>query len=113
MRRFSGTENPVTTHFYTGQIGLIRRQRRLVGGLGCAGRLAACLMIGLGLSAGIGHYLQIMAFQHIGRAAPFFYAQRVWAMLFGAAFFGEPPDALSLASMLIIVGSGLFVVLLR
>ena len=27
----------------------------------------------------------------------FFYAQRVWAMLFGAAFFGELPDALSLA----------------
>ena len=38
---------------------------------------------------------------------------RVWAMLFGAAFFGELPDALSLASMLIIVGSGLFVALLR
>lgn len=72
MRRFSGAENPVTTHFYTGQIGLIRRQRRLVGGLGCAGRLAACLMIGLGLSAGIGHYLQIMVFQRISSAAPFF-----------------------------------------
>ena len=54
-------------------------------------------MIGLGLSAGIGHYRRIMAFQHIGRAAPFFYAQRVWAMLLSAAFFGELPDTLSLA----------------
>ena len=56
-----------------------------------------------------------MVFQRIGPAAvaPFFYAQRVWAMLFGVAFFGELSDALSLAGMLIIVGSGLFVALLR
>ena len=100
---------------YTGRVGLIIASAAGQADWAVPDGFAACLMVGLGLSAGIGHYLRIMAFQHIDPAANalFFYAQRVWAMLFGVAFFGELPDALSLASMLIIVGSGLFVALLR
>lgn len=114
-RRFSGAGNLVTTYFYTGRVGLIIASAAGQADWAVPDGFAACLMVGLGLSAGIGHYLRIMAFQHIDPAANalFFYAQRVWAMLFGVAFFGELPDALSLASMLIIVGSGLFVALLR
>lgn len=110
-RKFSGAENPVTTHFYTGLVGLAAASVAWQGDWVVPGWRAACLMAGLGLSAGIGHYLLIMVFQRIGpaAAAPFSYTQLAWVMLFGYLFFGEMPDVLSLSGILVIAGSGLFV----
>lgn len=69
-------------------------------------------MIGLGLSAGIGHYLQIMAFQRVNPAAalPFFLCAS-GPCCSAPPFFGELPDALSLASSSVAVGNGLFIAL--
>lgn len=112
-RKFSGAENPVTTHFYTGLVGLAVASAGWQGDWAMPDWRTACLIAGLGLSAGIGHYLLIMAFQRVGpaAAAPFSYTQLAWVMLFGYLFFGEIPDVVSLTGILVIVGSGLFVAL--
>ena len=43
--------------------------------------------------------------------SPFRYARLVFAMLLGAAVFGERPDAWTLAGSAIVVGSGVYTVL--
>lgn len=56
-----------------------------------------------------GHFLFILAFQRAPASGltPFTYMQLVWATLLGFALFGQFPDALSLAGMAVIAGSGL------
>ncbi len=49
----------------------------------------------------------------IGEAAlvaPMQYSQIIWAMIFGALFFGESPDVMTLVGAAIIVASGLFII---
>ncbi|MBO9407437.1 DMT family transporter [Shimia sp. R9_1] len=49
----------------------------------------------------------------IGEAAlvaPMQYSQIIWAMIFGALFFGETPDVATLLGAAIIVASGLFII---
>ncbi|MDR3300449.1 MAG: DMT family transporter [Candidatus Accumulibacter sp.] len=110
-RKFKGSENPVTTHFITGLTGAA------ITGLICWQSSwtsptppHAFLIICLGLSVSLGHYLLIEAFQRIGPAvaAPFTYTQLVWAMLFGLALFGEIPDTGTLTGSLVIVVSGIY-----
>jgi drug/metabolite transporter (DMT)-like permease len=62
---------------------------------------AVCLMIGLG-----GIYL---AFRMAPPAivSPYFFTQVVWALIGGVAVFGERPNALALAGMVLVVGAGL------
>ncbi len=112
-RKFSGAENPVTTHFYTGLVGLVVCSAAWESDWVVPAFAPACLMVSLGLFAGVGHYLLIKAFERMGPAvaAPFSYTQLGWAVLFGYVFFGETPDFLSILGILIIVGSGLYVVL--
>ncbi len=42
------------------------------------------------------------------RVAPAQYSQIIWALAIGAAFFGEFPDGLAFAGMVLVVLSGLF-----
>ena len=56
MRRFSGAENPLTTHFYTGRVGLIVASMGYQTDWVRPKWPVAGQMIGLGFSAGIGHY---------------------------------------------------------
>lgn len=72
-----------------------------------AGDMAMIVMLGL-LSGG-GQYLLINAFQKVPASvlAPFNYFQLLLAVIFGAVFFGQHPDATGLAGMLVIVCAGL------
>jgi drug/metabolite transporter (DMT)-like permease len=57
------------------------------------------------------HYLMIEAFRH-GEAAlvaPFKYSTMVWAVLFGYLFFGDLPDAWTLAGAAVVVFAGLYI----
>ena len=62
-----------------------------------------------GLFGTIGHFLFILAFRHAPASAltPFTYAQLVWAMLLGWLVYRDFPDALAVAGMAVIAGSGL------
>ena len=67
------------------------------------------LIVLAGLAGGIGQILMIVATKRApaNRVAPGQYSQIVWAVIFGAAFFGEVPDALSFVGMALVVLSGI------
>jgi drug/metabolite transporter (DMT)-like permease len=62
-----------------------------------------------GLLGGLGYLLQIAAVTNApaSRVAPMQYSQIVWALILGALFFEEFPDALGLIGLGVIVASGL------
>jgi len=62
----------------------------------------------------VGGYLATIATMRVGdvaAVAPFRYTALLWAMAFGWIFFGQFPDALTLAGAALIVGSGVFTLL--
>jgi drug/metabolite transporter (DMT)-like permease len=66
-------------------------------------------LAGIGVLGTIGHFLLILAFQRAPASAltPFTYIQVVFATLIGWLVYGDFPDALTLAGMALIAGSGL------
>jgi|SRR5215217_132020 len=71
------------------------------------------ILLGIGLLGGVGGLLLIQASKQTpaNLIAPVQYSQLIWAILFGAMFFGEYPDWISIVGMFIVVGSGLMNVL--
>jgi S-adenosylmethionine uptake transporter len=67
------------------------------------------LMALAGLVGGVGQVALVTATRlaPANRVAPSQYSQIVWAIVFGAAFFGEFPDALALVGMALVAVSGL------
>jgi drug/metabolite transporter (DMT)-like permease len=65
----------------------------------------------LGAMGGFSHYLLIRAFAAAPASllAPFAYAQLVWSIAIGYAWFGDFPDVWTLAGAAIICASGLYV----
>jgi drug/metabolite transporter (DMT)-like permease len=68
-----------------------------------------CVVAVMGICSGLGHLLLLHAFSKAPTAivSPFLYSQIGFAMLLGWLFFGQIPDALSLAGMATIVVCGL------
>jgi drug/metabolite transporter (DMT)-like permease len=66
-------------------------------------------LAGIGVLGTIGHFLLILAFQRAPASAltPFTYIQVVFATLIGWLVYDDFPDALTLAGMALIAGSGL------
>lgn len=66
------------------------------------------MLIGIGLTGGVGHYFFTAAFRHAAasRLAPINYVQLVWAVLLGWAIFGHVPDMSAALGMAIIGVSG-------
>ena len=71
------------------------------------------VLLGIGLLGGMGGLLLIQASKQTpaNLIAPVQYSQLIWAILFGALFFGEYPDWIAIIGMLIVVGAGLLNVL--
>jgi drug/metabolite transporter (DMT)-like permease len=71
------------------------------------------LLLSLGVTGGLGHYLFTRAYRHAPASllAPFTYLQLLWAGLLGWLFFGRLPDQLTLLGMAIIALAGVVVAL--
>ena len=71
------------------------------------------VLLGIGLLGGMGGLLLIQACKQTpaNLIAPVQYSQLIWAILFGALFFGEYPDWIAIVGMLVVVGAGLMNVL--
>jgi drug/metabolite transporter (DMT)-like permease len=71
--------------------------------------LQAVLILSLGFYGGAGHFLLIRAFDQTPAStlSPMLYIQLIWATLLGWIVFGQLPNILSIAGMLIIGASGL------
>lgn len=69
------------------------------------------MLVVLGGSGAIGHYLVILALQRLeaSRLTPFTYIQLVWAMLASFLVFGDVPSGWTLLGAAMIVGSGLYI----
>ncbi|UYO00648.1 MAG: DMT family transporter [Devosia sp.] len=67
------------------------------------------LLLASGAAIGIGHILLILATRNAeaSQIAPFQYIQIVWAIVLGALFFAEFPDALAYIGLAIVILSGL------
>lgn len=114
-RRLAGQEPPATTHFYTGAVGTALLTPLVLAGGGDLLEVVAAApawALGLALLLGAlgtgGHLLLILAFGVAPAATlmPFSYLQIGFAVLIGAAMFGQWPDAWSLAGMAVIAASG-------
>lgn len=72
------------------------------------------LLFGAGFFLIFGHFFIFMAYR-VGPApvvAPFYYTFSVWAVISGLFVFGEFPNAVATAGILLIIGSGLVIVML-
>lgn len=67
------------------------------------------LLLMAGVLGGIGYMLQLkgVALAPASRVAPMQYSQIIWALLYGALFFSEVPDAIGLAGLGVVVAAGL------
>lgn len=81
----------------------------LIDGINRPTWLQMVLLIAAGFSFAVGQFAYLMAARR-GKAnqiAPVHYSQLLWAVIFGAMFFAEYPDGMSLLGMAVIAGSGL------
>lgn len=112
-RLLASTEKAITLLFYTALIGSI------VFGIALPwfwedelpSKLELILLLSMGVSGGLGHYLFTLAYRHAPASilAPLTYIQLLWAGLLGWIIFGTIPDSLSLLGMTVVAGSGLLI----
>jgi drug/metabolite transporter (DMT)-like permease len=67
------------------------------------------IFLGIGLIGGTGGLLLIAAAKRspANLVAPVQYSQLIWAIVFGAAFFGEYPDYVAIIGLIIVLAAGL------
>lgn len=72
------------------------------------------LLAGAGLFLIFGHFFIFMAYRvgPAGIVAPFYYSFTVWAVISGLLIFGELPNLMAIAGIVLVVASGLVIVLL-
>lgn len=112
-RKFSETENPLTTLFYTALVGCLLMSLVVPLFWKTPELRHLPLLLLLGAVAGFGHFMLIKALEleNASFLSPLGYTQLLWVMLLGYLVFGDLPDAHSMIGMAIIVASGLYVAL--
>jgi drug/metabolite transporter (DMT)-like permease len=116
-RKLSATEPALRQLFYTALVGAIVMSLIVPAYwsalLPTPGQ--ALLIVSLGVTAGVGHFLLIRAFRQTPAStlSPLLYVQLVWAMLLGLLVFGQFPDLLTTIGMVIIGTSCLSLALQR
>ena len=110
IRLISGAERRVTLFALPGLLTLVAN---LIGmtiiGFTWPSWLLLGALLAAGVLGGMGYLLQLkaVALAPASRVAPMQYSQIVWALIYGALFFAEVPDALSLAGLGVVVAAGL------
>jgi drug/metabolite transporter (DMT)-like permease len=100
--RLARTEDPLTMNFYTGWVGALAATPLLL--LAWDSQLPAhlwALLVGMGVSGAVGHFLLILAYRRAPASTltPYLYAQIGFAMACGWAVFGHVPDGWSMLGM--------------
>ncbi|MGV3492214.1 MAG: DMT family transporter [Devosia sp.] len=110
IRMISGAERRVTLFALPGLLTLVAN---LIGmaiiGFTVPSLALTGLLIVAGVLGGIGYMLQLkgVSLAPASRVAPMQYSQIIWALLYGALFFSEFPDAIGLAGLGVVVAAGL------
>jgi drug/metabolite transporter (DMT)-like permease len=110
IRLISGAERRVTLFALPGLLTLVANLAgmAIIGFIWPSWTLLGVLLVA-GVLGGIGYLLQLkgVALAPASRVAPMQYSQIIWALLYGALFFSEVPDAISLAGLGVVVAAGL------
>jgi len=71
-----------------------------------------CVLLALGVSGSLGHWLLLKAYRVAAASAiaPYAYLQMLWTLCFGYFVFGQMPDGWTVAGSSIIVAGGLYLV---
>ena len=107
--RLSGEENPYTTHFYTGLVGMLVMCPVVVFSWETAALVAHWpWFVLIGFLGTFGHLMLIRAFARAPAPVltPYLYTQIGFATLFGWLFFSHVPDALAWLGIAVIAASG-------
>jgi drug/metabolite transporter (DMT)-like permease len=107
--KLARTEDPLTTHFYTGWIGAITLTLVLPYAWTGSPTPENWLLIALmGIFGGVGHFVMVLAFRHVAASTlmPYMYSQIGFAVLFGWLVRGHVPDHWSLIGMAVIAACG-------
>lgn len=107
--RLARSEDPVTTHFYTGWIGtLVFTPLVPLAWTSLNSPSLWALMVFLGVMGALGHFLFILAFSHAQPAvlAPYLYAHIAFATLGGWLVFSYLPDGWALLGLALVALCG-------
>jgi len=72
-------------------------------------------LMGIAVAGSVGQLLIVAAYHYMpaSRLAPLSYVQLLWVLLFSALFFNTLPDAIAFVGIVMVVGSGLYIVIYR
>jgi drug/metabolite transporter (DMT)-like permease len=109
-RRLGRSDNALCTVVYSSGIYALACAATLPGVWVTPARADLGYLVATGLLGGTGMLLFAQAYRHAAAAvlAPFDYTAMLWALLFGYLVWGDLPGPVAFAGMLIIAGSGLF-----
>ncbi len=112
-RKLSGTAHPLVTLAYTAVFGSVALTAAAPAFWAPPRPEDLPFMVGIGLSAALGHYLLIMAFERAPASllAPLGYSEIVMAVAVGYFGFGDLPDRWTWLGIAIVVASGSYVLL--
>jgi drug/metabolite transporter (DMT)-like permease len=110
-RRIARVDDPHTTFLYTAVAGALAASFFVPYHWQNPEPAHWLLLVGMGVTGGIGHLFLIYAFEKapVSAVAPFAYSALVWATLAGYIFFGEVPDLWTVAGAVLIAASGLYI----
>ena len=111
-RKNAGTDDPVTTMFFSGLAGTVLATLALPFNWKTPEALHWPVLILMGIMGGGGHLLLMLCFRRAPASvlAPFSYSQLAFATLIGIVFLNHIPDRWSLIGMGIIACAGLYAV---
>jgi drug/metabolite transporter (DMT)-like permease len=113
-RKLAGRNDPITTLFYPGLVASLLIPPFFPSALTFPSEpLHAGLIAAIGILGAVGHFLLIRAheFAPATLLAPFGYAQLVTVLVLGWLVFGQLPDGVALAGIVLVVASGLGLIL--
>lgn len=110
-RALSVTDRAITTFFFVNVAGVVLLGPAMLFVWIPMDWEAWLFVIAAGLLSGAGHYLMIRSFDHANASvlAPFNYVQIVSATLIGYVWFQELPDLWTVVGLIVVVGSGLYI----
>ena len=110
-RKLAGHDDPITTLFYPGVIAVLAIPPVFPGSISAvpAVPLHAAALFAIGVLGAIGHFLLIRAHALAPATllAPFGYTQLLVVLVLGWLVFGQLPDGLALAGIVLVAASGL------
>ncbi|HEY4373134.1 MAG TPA: DMT family transporter [Burkholderiales bacterium] len=114
-RKYAGTDNPITTMFFSGLAGAILATFAAPFVWKTPEPIHWPILMFMGVMGGGGHLILMLCFRRAPASvlAPFSYAQLAFATLIGILFFEYVPDRFSLLGMGIIACAGLYAVALQ